>query len=274
MLSEIEIHNDQGEQIVLELVDVSDGIAVLDISGLDPVKANIVTSSSATQDGVQYHAASRGERNILLKLGFEPDYSEQSVAEIRRRVYDFFMPKAPVDMIFRALPDYPDLSISGRIESCDAPLFTNDPGATVSILCFNPDFYDAIENTVSGDTVTDNTNMVIEYVGSVETGIEFAMQVDRDLTEFTIYNTSGDGVIQRLDFASPLLDGDLLWISTVPGAKAVKRTRSGIEIPLLYGVSPQSSWIQLTRGDNNFRVQAEGLAIGYAVSFTTKYGGL
>lgn len=273
MLNEVEAHNSQGAILNLALDDISDGIVLSGVDGLDPVEAKIVTSSFATVDGTQYHAASRADRNIVFHFDLEPDYTTESVKDVRKRLYAYFMPKTPVDLIFKDTVD-PDVTISGRIESCGAPLFTKEPKMDVSIICFRPDFVDPVEVVVSHNTVSDSSTFTINYPGTVETGIVFKMTLNRSLTEFTLTNTAGDGELQRMDFASPLLSGDVLEINTIALQKDAKRTRSGIEVPLLYGVSPQSSWIELRPGINTFRIYAAGAAIPCTITYTAKYGGL
>lgn len=273
MINLVEARTAQGELLGLPLQDVSDGYVIENIEGLDPVKATIVSSSFAQIDGTQYQSSRREARNIKLTLGLEPDWTTESVEDLRNRLYDYFMPKSNVGLKF-----YTDkgliVDISGRVETCETPLFTQEPAVDVSIICFSPDFVDLTPVVVSGASTADEVDTVVPYVGSVETGIEFVMTVDRDISEFTIYNRPPDGTLRSLDFASPLFAGDTLTINTVPGSKGAVLTRNNTDSSILYGVSPQSNWIEFFRGDNGFRVYAEGVPIPYTVTYMTRYGGL
>ena len=170
MITLVEATNSQGALLGLPLDDVSNGVVVEEIEGLDPVDATIVSTSFATLDGVQYQSSRRNERNIKLKLGMEPDYAVDTVRTIRKRLYRHFMPKSPVGLRFYD-SDGLVVDIAGRVESAPAPLFAEDPEMTVSIICFDPDFVEDQSVIVPGNTVATDTEFVLEYDGTVETGM-------------------------------------------------------------------------------------------------------
>lgn len=273
MLTEVEVLTSQGNLLTMVLDDVSDGIVVQNIDGLDPVKATIVTSSFANLDGTQYHASRREDRNIKLRLGLEPDWELDTVESVRKRVYNYFMPKMPLAFTFRTSEGL-DVDISGRVESCESALFTAEPAMDISVICFDSDFVDPEAIIVPGNTVDDTTNIDITYDGSVETGITFTLNIDRTLTEFTIYSVSADGIIRQMDFAGEMAAGDDLTIVTIPGQKSAMISSGGSPTSILYGVSPQANWIEFQPGLNTFRVYAEGAPIPYTVTYNNRYGGL
>ena len=125
-----------------------------------------------------------------------------------------------------------------------------------------------------GLSVANTSEFLIDYDGTVETGIQFKISPSRDLSSFTIYHRPHDGKIRTLEFSEPLLSGDVLEISTTAGSKGVYRTRMGIKSSVLYGVSPYSNWINLMTGPNFFRVFAEGEPVPYSLEYTTKLGGI
>ena len=258
----------------LPLQDPDGGYLVKDIDGLDPVKANIVSSSFASRDGEQYQSSKREKRNILLKLGYEPDYASTSVKALRNALYQFFMPKSEVSLRFID-SDNPYVDISGRVETFDSPLFAKNPEGTISILCMNPDFVDPTVILFEGDTVSNTDEEVINYEGTVNTGVIFKLLVDRaDVDNFTIYHRPPDNSLRSLVFAYPLADEDVVTINTVPGSKSAILTRSGADSSVLYGISPTSNWITLEPGINNIRVYAEGAPIPFTIEYTNKFGGL
>lgn len=279
MLSIVEARTVRGALLSLPLEDISDGFVLKDVGGLDPVKATIVSSSFARFDGSQYQSSRRESRNITLKLGLEPDYVTTSVRDLRNRIYQFFMPKSEVSL---KLYDSDGLTvdISGRVESCETSLFSSDPQVDISIICFDPDFIEPDPVIVSDFTTNlDMTNpdgaSYVPYFGTVDTGIEFTLYPDRSLTEFTIYhNTYVGGEAEQLDFAAPLSAGDTLTVSTVRGAKGATLIRGSTSSSLLYGISPQSAWIQLEPGDNYIRFYATGAAIPFDMKYVNRYGGL
>jgi hypothetical protein len=166
------------------------------------------------------------------------------------------------------------VEISGRVESCDSTLFAQQPKVVISLICFDPDFTELESVEIEDFTVDDTDEILIVYNGSVETGILVTLNVDRVLTEFTIYHHGSDDVVHTLDFAGDLEADDILVINTVTGSKAITLTRSSVASSLLYGMSPQSTWIELLPGDNYFRVYATGDPVPFTLEYTTRYGGL
>jgi hypothetical protein len=252
------------------------------IKGLDPVKATLVSSSFANMDGEQYHSSRREARNLVISLGFNPNWAEQDVENLRRQLYNFLSPKSSATFIFRMFDKFAtsillqnlDLEIGGIVESFDAPLFTDKPAADLSVMCYNPDFVDPIEVEYDGETVADLTESTLNYVGTTDTGVVFTLYPDRAVSGFTIFHRSPDQKLSTVDFQYPMLAGDTLKISSVRGDKYARLTRAGVESSVLYAVSPQSAWLELDKGTHALRVYAEGAPIPYSITYTNKYGGL
>ncbi len=274
MLNTVVVINAQGELLGLPLGDISSGLLLKSVDGLDPVKATLSSSSFAQLDGEQYQSARREKRNIVLKIGLEPYYSDVSttVAALRTYLYKFFMPKTQIKLRF--VLDDMTVEIVGRIETAESPMFSADPEMTVSVICFAPDLIDPTVVTVPGNTTSGSTVNNITYTGSVETGVIFRLNVNRSLASFTIANTPADNLERTLLFAAPLISGDQVIISTVPGSKSATLVRGGVTSSILYGVSPLATWIPFFPGLNKVRVMAEGAAIPYTFEYTRKYGGL
>jgi Phage tail protein len=273
MLNKVEIRNSQGALLTLEFEDVTDGLVLQEIEGLDPVKATIASSTFAKLKGKQFHASRSEERNIKIKLGLQPDYVTTSVQDLRDRLYNFFMPEGMVSLrLYRSEGLVVD--ISGIVESCEAPLFSKEPEMDISILCMQPDFVNLTAVTVSGTSVSTTTETLVPYAGNANTGMTFTLNVNRTLTQFTFYFRPPDGTLRILDFAASLISGDVVTISTVPGSKFATKTRAGVVTSVLYGVSPQSNWHQLAKGDNHIRIYAVGAAIPYSIQYLERYGGL
>lgn len=273
MLSRVEVRTRQGSILNLSLDDPSNGFVVSEIEGLGPVKATLVSTGFAGTDGEQYHNARREKRNVKFTIELKTDYITNTVRELRQNLYDFLMPKAEVMLRFVDSDDtYVD--IWGRVESNDPSIFTKDPGVDVSIVCFNPDFVDPNPVTVSGTTTALTNELEIIYDGTVETGFLFTMTVNRTLNDFSIYHRPPDGSLRIVDFSAPLVAGDILEISSITGAKSAILTHLGTDKSILYGISPQSPWLQLEKGSNKIRVYATGAGVPYTIQFTTKHGGL
>jgi hypothetical protein len=274
MLTVVNATSAQGSLLSLPLGEVNSGIFIKEIGGLDPVKATIVSTSFPGVTGEVYQASKREARDVKLKLGLEPDYISEEPKDVRRRLYQFFMPNTKVDLQF-VDSDGLVVDISGMIETFESPIFVQEPEVDISVRCFNSDFIEHLNQVeITGNTVSNTLDTEINYVGSVEAGIEFYLHVNRDIDEFTIYNTMPNGQFRQFDFAWPLHDGDQINLSTIPGKKFVTLTRAGVDSSLLYAKSPQSSWIDLYPGTNLLRVYAEGAPIPYELYYDNRYGGL
>lgn len=274
MLTEVQATTAQGTMLSLPLGDVTEGYSVQNIDGLDPVKADLVSSSMATQDGEQYHSARREKRNIILTLGLEADYATTTTRKLRDRLYAFFMPKSEVTLRFIS-DDEPTVDIAGRVESLEAPLFSQVPKATISILNYDPDFVDTLHPvTLEQNSTSDLTTTEIDYDGTIEAGFDFEITIPRAISELSVYNTPEDNQVRAMDFAALLQAGDVLRFSTRPGSLGVTLIRGSDTGSLLYALSPYSDWIKLYPGKNRFRVAIAGAPVPYTINYTNRYGGL
>lgn len=280
MFTKVEVRNSQGALITLQLGDTTNGINLVEVAGLDPVKATLVTSNFANQDGVIYQSSRRDSRNITFKLGFDADPATMTIRGLRGMVYSIFRPKTQVQMKFfvddtdDALED--GYVIYGRVETCapSAGMFQQEPDLNISVVCFDPDFTDPVPVVVSGLSTTDVAATYFPYNGTSETGIIFTININRPLIEFVLYYTDGTGTTWTMDVAGSFLAGDQITISTVPGSKYATLVRAGVSSSVLYAVSPQSIWPQLAPGDNWFRVVAAGAAIPAQISYIKRFGEL
>lgn len=273
MLIKVEARTDGGSLLTLPLVDYSNGITVEGVDGLDPVDAVLTYSDFAQQDGTVFQAAQRDNRFITLKLGFEPNFAITTPRDLRRQLYGFFMPKSNTRLRFYE-DDGLTVEIAGKVEKFISPRFTKDPDATINVTCNLPDFVDLTGVTISGNTTAGSTTTDYTYVGSSDTGFVFTINVNRTISGFTIFNTPADNTQRSLVFSYPMVAGDVVKISTVPGNKYATLTRAGVDTSVLYGVSPASDYLHLYPGVNHLRVSLAGAVIPWSAAFNTKYGGL
>lgn len=274
MLTKVEVTNRRGNVLTLAIEeDENNPYQVDSIEGLEPVQATLTSSSYAGNDGEVFQSAKRGARNIKIKLDLDPDFVNHTFTTARQGLYPYFLPKSQIKLRF-----YSDtglyLDINGVVEDFSSPLFDLDPNVDISVMCYQPDFTDPRIVQVDGFTVDDTDSIVLDYPGTVETGTVLTLNLNRALTDFTIYNVDEGGNIFQLDFTGDLEDNDILVVSSLKGAKGITLTRTGISSSYLYGRSAQSDWIELDGGLNNFRVYAAGDPIPYVLEYVVRYGGL
>lgn len=273
MLHTVEVTSSQGELLSLPFEDSSSGFAVKDIEGLDPVPAQLVSSSFANMDGEQYQSSRREKRNIIITIRLDPDHSITSVRQLRAHLYNFFMPKSEVGLKFLMTGETP-LLISGRVETFDANLFVKEPEATISIINYNPDFYEEFPILINTASTTTSDYLTHNYQGTIDTGLTIKVTVTTAMPNgFMVSVRLPGGAVENLQYNDPLEVGDILTIVTDRGSKSVEKTSNSITESFLYKVTPQSAWIRFYPGINQIRVQGTGAAL-VEVSYTNKYGGL
>ena len=271
-LTTLSVVSSSGETLNFH-IGASTGYQLEEVRGLDPVKADISSSSFGQHDGSQYQSSRRGERNIVMVIGLVPDFVTNTVQSLRLDLARLLMPKRPVTL--RMIDsDGSVVSIAGRVESFEAPLFTRTPKADISIICFDPDFKSHALTTKTGSSVTDITNTAIQYDGSVDTGFLFEMPVNRATNELALVLVNSMGESQRVDFAMALSAGDKIEIGSNFGEKGVWVTKDGLRTPALYTITPNSNFLVLSPGVNQFRVQMAGAAIPWSIKYYERYGSL
>lgn len=262
--------------LTVQLGDVSNGINIIDIDGLDPVKATLTSSSFAGQDGAIYQSSRRDTRNITMQLGIEPDPASQTVRSIKRSIYDIFRIETQILMKFYVDDDDAPVSdgyqIKGVVESCLSPMFVQDPEVDISVICFDPDFYDPEIVTVTGMMTDDVDPTDFEYEGSTETGLTFIVDVNRSVDEIQVYYIDGNSNTWTMDIAATFLTGDEITIVTTPGSKSATLLRAGVTTSITYAISPQSTWPRLAPGSNSLRFAASGDGIPVTVSYMKLFG--
>jgi hypothetical protein len=273
MLTKVEVTNRRGNVLALALEEDDNPYQINEIEGLAPVKATLVSSSYAGTDGDVLQSVRRGSRNITIKLDLDPDFINNDYTSLRQGLYPFFGTKSQIKLRFYSSTGL-SVDIVGTVEDMSSALFEQDPKVDISIMCFDPDFIDPRMVTVESLTVEDSETIEIEYPGNIEAGTVITLNANRAMTEFTIYSIDEGGNTLQLDFTGDLEDGDELVISSLKGAKGITLTRAGISSSYLYGRSPQSNWIELTEGVNQFRIYSPGDPVPYVLEYVVRYGGL
>jgi tail protein len=271
MLTQVSAQNNRNGLLLLPLFDSSAGYSVQNIDGLGPVKATYVASTLAQQDGGTVQNRRRDARNIVLTLGLESDWVTNTPSQLRRVLYNFFMPK--LEVTFGLYED--DIfwgSTVAEVESCEPVMFSADTQVAISLLCYDPDFYAPAVTDVPSLTVNNTTTQTITYEGTSESGIEFTLTFMESATSITLINTGPDGVQQTFELDGAFSNGDVLYVNSNNGHKAATLSSGGLPKSILSYLG-RDDWITLQPGDNQFRAFYGGTATPYDLQYTAKYGG-
>jgi hypothetical protein len=273
MLQRIDVVTRRGTTFSLDMFENNTGYQIADTEGLDPVKAELSSSSYVGIPGEQFQSSRRGFRQVKIKLELQPDFIVDTYATLRRNLYEYMMPESQVKLrLYLDTGLY--LDVEAVVESHSSPMFKEDPDVEVTLICFQPDLIDPRAVSMNSSSVSTSTNTAINYPGTIDTGIVVRMHVNRNLAGFTIYNSVEAGVLSQLDFSYALINGDELVVSSIRGSKGIMLTRAGVTTSVLYGKSAQSSWIEFSRGINQFRVYAPGDPVPFTLEYIARYGGI
>lgn len=278
MLQRIDFITDRGEELSLVVGDVSSGVILTEVAGLDPVKATLVSTNFAMRDGTKHQAARRESRDLIVRMSLDSRFSGVPVSQMRQELYKMFMSKTPLDMIF-VQDDHARVQIKGIVEDVAAERFTKTPTFAMSIHCNDPDFISTAFKLGTGEGYA--TTMVthpVEYNGTVDSGIEFEIDINGTgtATGFILQQVTPSGQTRRLIFDAPIANSDTLFINTHPGQKSATRRRAGNNLSILYGIDPQSQWPILEPGINQIGVQVTGGTYQsyYQYLYYERYGAL
>lgn len=283
MITKVEVFGYQPSAPVLPLVGdlaATDPVQVRGITGLEPVAGAIATTElgSGTSRGEAYQGASVGKRNIVLSLGLNPDWKDQTVEDLRQILYGYFM--TPLWCKLRFFSDTkPPVDIEGYVESMDPNIFSDDPEVQVSIVCPKPDFIDPVATLVVGEVDDGTVENEFTYIGNVDTGLE--LRVDQ-----TGANPTYTGKLQVIvNYLTPeMFEIDPVTINgikrfkltTLPSSKRAENVAlaDGAITNLLNNVTDISKWPLIRPGKNVIQVIGEEDGQQWTLAYFNRFGAL
>jgi len=285
MIKSITVTNYLGDSIKLELGrPEKSGFLIVSVSGLGPSKANINTTEVSTIDGSLFNSARLNQRNFVFEFIFVETINGESIEDVRQKSYKYFPLKKKLDLLIET--DNRIAKTTGYVESNEPNIFSSREGTQISIICPDPNFYSADNNTTvfygiepvfefpfSNESLTDplitfgniqlKTENVITYKGDTEIGVTIHIHAIGEVENITIYNT-GTRENMRIDTVklealtgSGIVAGDDIIIKTQKGDKSVTLIREGQYINILNCLGRETDWFTLAKGDNIFAFTAE-----------------
>lgn len=279
MIKSVTVTNYLGESLKMELTNPYDsGIAITDITGIGPGKADINVTELTSSDGSLHNSSRLGTRNIVMTLRFmfAPD-----IETVRQKTYRFFPIKKELTLTFET--DNRSCYITGYVESNEPVIFEENEYTQISIVCPDPYFYSLradstvfsgvvsmfefpFSNEVQNNEETERflimsdlqfeTEQTVYYSGESEIGMTIRIRAIGTVENLTIFNTRTREFI-KLDTdklqqitGSVIIAGDEITICTVKGKKSIRLLRDGVTTNILNCMAKDSSWIQLVKGDN------------------------
>lgn len=158
---------------------------VTNIEGVNPPSASINFTESTFKDGSYYNSSSINNRNLVISMDFVTTSRFPTIEEVRTKAFELFPPGRDIELEFVTDTLSKPVFLKGYIETHESGLFTDRPGAVVSILCPQPYFYESDLTTVQA---TSNYVDFREYAGTAPSPIIFKK---------TFNNTTGNFGVGR-----------------------------------------------------------------------------
>lgn len=279
MLSQIKartrvVFNDAVNQELTFTIGPSEYV-IRDIQGLGPVKADVSEIEDVSDRGSYYLSSRLGGRNIVMRIGFKPNYAaNHTVTELRLALNKVFMPTNKVELDFYH-EEYGIVRVTGYVESCEPVIFAKDPEVTISILCQEPYFTSTdpmYSYTLPGGTGT-------TFVINSDLDVPVGFIVDMDLTGnraggLSVTKQSPRLGDQYLQINTDLLTGDKLRFNTIKGQREVVLTRSAAEQNALGYFTGSLVDTKIEPGPNYWRINEISSLANVRFRWYKSYGSL
>lgn len=286
MINSFIVTNHLGESLELVLADPdSSGLAILSVTGLGQVQADVNLTDLAGSDFHSVNSAKLTKRNIVFKVKYWGNDIEKS-----RHIADKAFP-VKRNVTIQVNTDYRQLVTTGIVEKNEPDIFNKSTTGQISVLCPDPFLYTIDDSIVpfggiepkfefpfpNEDNVVDsngwdtfefgNIRVIKEksiyYTGEAETGITIqvdAIGVVRDLAFYDLNDYQrikiNDDIIASITGGSSIMAGDRIIISTSKTNKYATLIRSGVVYNIINALGMPVQWFELDRGDNIFSYSA------------------
>jgi hypothetical protein len=283
VITKVEVFSSQPDAPILPLggsMPFYDPVFIRNIEGLDPVKADIATTPFASGRGELYQGSSTPKRNIVLTLGFNPDWEGlQTMASLRQILYRYLMPQNWTKLRFFS-QELPNVDIEGYVESFAANMFSQDPEIQVSIINPRPDFIE-VDATTYTSIVDDGTlEFTFDYAGTIDAGYELRVDHTVDVPAYTGALTLTHTAFaedQVIKINPVTIDGSRYFkLNSVQHNKRLQAvyTADNTFDNLLARMTTDSVWPRIRPGENIFRIMAEQTGLVWTMAYFNRYGGL
>lgn len=301
MIRSITINNYINDPLTISLANSSKtGLALMNIDGLEPAKADINTNNYANSDGSEFISARLTERNIVLTFKL---LALPTIEQSRYLVYRYFPSKRKVTLTIQT--DTRKANIDCYVENIETEHFSKNTQAQVSLICPDPLFYDAssngnkkvyfyyeredfefpVEFTDGGiqfGSIIDNNVNIVNYNGENEIGVQIVITAHGNAENVSVSNQTLNETISintetmRTLTGNGIISGDQITIDTRKRKKSVILLRNGQETNLLNCLGRNINWLTITRGDNIFSYEATSGAsnLNVVMNYQNVYEGM
>lgn len=219
MLTGVQVRNALGTLVqtfgMTELT-TSTKYVITDIQGQGPVKAEINTSPFGSSDGESLQSTRTPKRNLVITLGYNPNYAtDETVEDLRLALYRMMPPEAQVQL--RMLNNNMEtVSIEGVVEGLEPVIWSSEPSVAISIICPLPYFQSLVTTKITLDS---NEAVTFNYPGSAVTGFTFVTDATSNINSVQLTNG-----IDSIYWHGSLPNDARLTFSTIPRNRYIRKS--------------------------------------------------
>lgn len=284
MLVQVDVvQGDGSDALVLSLpvlgATPKSSLLVQKITGLNPPDATLFIGDYASDGGI-YQGRRVAPRNPVLTLTLNPNPAlGETVSSLRETLYRAFMDPL-VDADFIKLNFLDDLGrvryLVGYTEKFETEIFSVETAAQISVIC--PDPYLRDNNVTVLSSATGWTLVPFTYEGTSETGFEAYIEVNTATSYLTLDN-NGKKMVLTAPPGQPYQPGDVFYVNTIRGSRALTRTPSGgVAASAVAQLAPTSPWLELHAQGNTMSIygatNSDLVASITSLSYTQAYWGI
>lgn len=214
-----------------------------------------------------YHGKSVVERQIVLKIGLEPDWaSGQRVGQLRDQLYGLLTPGVSDVITVELLLDSTVVAnVKGQVSQMEINPFTREPEMAVTIDCYTP----YLSAPAAIDLVpTSRSVPTILNEGTAPAGFTAELTFTAARDSWSLIRGS-----EQIRFDYSFAVDDILQFGTIEGNRYAQRKRGSSTVSILSSIASDFSWMQLHGGLNSFTVSPVVYEWG-TVRYTPQYWGV
>lgn len=260
--------NIKGNQ--LRITQREDKYQLDSVTGLNPPAASISLTSNVG-DGDEFQHSRTGRRNIVINL-----HIKGLVEENRLDIYKVIQTGKYIKLYISNKSK--NVWIEGYVESNEVDNFTNDTICQISVLCPDPWFKDVVESINAINTVQPKFHFPFAIVNPIPFSVYETIQVLNLINEGNVASGMTIEIAARGTIVNPIVynrettefiglgtpenpyimeAGDKIVITTHPNNKKIKLVRNAVETNIFNYLTPRSTFLQVTPGDNVFTYSAD-----------------
>lgn len=267
---------------------------LIDMDGQSAVNTSISSVTIGSNDGDEVNNIQAQPRSVTIYLRIK---SGVNVEEAKRAILRVVKLKTKATLVWTQ--NEKTVAINGFVESVEMPRYNNTVTMEITLHCAQP-FWEDVENVIQQikevidlHYFTDEADNMLffpeegiafgEYdfrrtrqvynAGDVSVGMEIEIVAYKTVTNPIIYDTDGNffGIGYGEGNKKVVMqNGDVIRIKTVKGEKSV--ALNGVS--MFDKVKPQSKWLQLSAGDNEFSINSDDEDIDnmtFSIAYKQRY---